>query len=260
MAPAENVDDSPGQGLTDSPPSDFRGSLAERMAFKAFSGLLMGAATGAACCWLIDMFDHFWQYVAVGASAGAVVGLMLGLKAPKARKSLARVNLATNLCASYSVLLSLLFFVQCAGGVPGKGTGMVFIGCLFAGPMAGLLLGAILDRAFEEFKMRKPILAIGSALIAIAASASTVLLFDWLCYGPDTEFIASRIETMLVSEWELRRDIKKARIQHLDVRRNGRFGYVGSFDATLDGQTTRMTFEARIEDGELSVESKPVAP
>jgi hypothetical protein len=258
MAPAENVDDLLDKGVDDSSPSDPVGSLSERMAFKAFAGLLMGAPTGAACCWLTEMFDQFWLHVAIGAAAGAFIGLILGFRAPKVQKPPARLNLASNLCASYGVLLSLLLFVQCAGGIQGKQSGMVFIGFLFAGPLAGLLLGGILDRAFEEFKMRKQFLAIGTTFIAIAASASTIVLFDWLCYGPDTEFIASRIETMVVSEFELRREIKKARIQHLDVHRNGRFGYVGSFDATFDGQPKRMTFEAMIEDGRLSLEMKTV--
>jgi hypothetical protein len=117
--------------------------------FGAGVGLLMGACVGWACCWLVGEVDSAGQGACVGALAGAFAGRALGFRHRKGRADTVSSELGTTICTGYALLPALLIFLGGLGLVRGKLSGFLMVGAACAGPMAGLLVGGLLDRAYE---------------------------------------------------------------------------------------------------------------
>lgn len=221
--------------------------------FGALVGLLMGAVAGAACCWLTGQLRFFYQAVLIGTLAGTIVGALIGLKERKTRGQLVRPDIATFICVVYALLPALLFILQGISGVRGRFSGYLLVGAVFAGPMIGLLIGGILDRAFEEFQKKSWGVALPFAVLGIALCIGLVCLFDALAYGPDPKEVGRNVRTLLLSEWNKTPHVRDAEIDNVTLIRKDRTQYSGFADVTIAGRTERLLLEVVVEGEMLEV-------
>ena len=118
-------------------------------------GSLMGATVGWTCCWLAGENDYFWHGAIVGAIIGLIGGVDLGLKHRKGRTNLVSSEIGTKVCIIYALLPAILVLVGATGIVRGKFSGLAVLAGAFTFPMAGLLIGGIVDRVYEGFLRRR---------------------------------------------------------------------------------------------------------
>jgi hypothetical protein len=226
--------------------------LASTAVFAAIVGLALGAVIGAACCWLLGEFDLLWQGVLVGVIVGPVAGVLLGIAERKVRGIFVRPDPAGVIGVTLGLVPAVLVGLRGMGGVTGRLSGYVLCGEILAGPMAGLFIGGIFDRAFEA-ALKK---SWGAALpfaTGVAICVGLVFLIDSAAYGPAPEEVAREAEALIALEWESNPLAPDARIHSVTVVRKGRSSYTGFADVTIAGQRGRRPLEAEVKGGLLSV-------
>jgi hypothetical protein len=228
-------------------------TVAPGTVFGAFVGMTMGAVTGAACCWLTGLFDFFWHGVLIGTLAGPFAGALIGLKERKARGDLVRADIATLICVVFSLLPALLIGLQGVSAVRGRFSGYSLLGPVFAGPMAGLLIGGILDRAFEAGLKKSWGVALAFAGAGVAICIGILCLIDAAAYGPDPNEVSRETRALITSEWSKNPEVRDAKIHNLTLVRRGRTTYTGFADVTFAGQPGRLILEVLVEGGMLEV-------
>jgi hypothetical protein len=228
-------------------------TLAAGTAFGAFVGLPMGAAVGAACCWLTGLFDFLWHGVLIGALAGPFAGALIGFTERKTRGDLVRPDVATIACVVFGLLPALLVGLQGLGFVTGGFSAYLLAGAVFAGPMGGLVVGGLLDRALEATLKKSWGAALALAGAGVAGCIAVVCLIDSLAYGPDPQEVGREARALIVSEWRKNPAWRDATIRHVTLVREGRRTYTGFADVTVAGQPGRLMLEALVEGRVLEV-------
>lgn len=134
----ENLDNTP----------EPRRSLPPGLLFGMVVGVSMGAMAGAASAQLLGVDDHFATFVWCAAFTGAFVGATVVAveqfkreKAEKRRDTATHVGLVLGMVPSLALLLNVSF-----GFIRGRFSAYLFASIFFVGPMAGMLLGGVLDR------------------------------------------------------------------------------------------------------------------
>jgi hypothetical protein len=125
-------------------------SAAAGVAVGALDGFFLGFPSALACFWLLDSDGPFWIWLCGGVLIGSVVGAPVGWLETRRGRPIADLNIATHLGIFYGLLPGTLLLV---GGVPmirGRFSGYVILGLFFAGPMLGMLIGGVLDRACDS--------------------------------------------------------------------------------------------------------------
>lgn len=226
-------------------------SLLTVAVFGAFTGLLMGAIVGAACCWLTRQYDLLRAAVAMASLAGALLGAVLGIflewRVPRGKP---RPDLATVICLVFSLLPALLILLQGIGLVVGGISPWRLAGAVCAGPMAAWMIGAMLDRGLEARQQKSWGEALGFVVVAVAACSAIVWLLDDTAYGPDPDELAWQARNMLEEDWRKHPVLRDALIRKVTLVRDGRWTYKGHVDVTLAGQAQRVPLEARVH-GEI---------
>jgi len=212
----------------------------------------MGAVVGSACCWLAGEFHFFGPAVVIGILAGPIVGTLIGFMERKTRGELVRPDIATIIGIVYGLLPALLIFLG-LNSLSGRFSGYLFLGAIFAGPMIGLVLGGILDRAFEEYQRQTWGVALPFAVTGVAVCVGLVCLFDALAYGPDPKEVGRKTEALLISEWSKSPNNREAVIHNLTLVRKDRMSYTGFADATFSGRRQRLLLEVVVEGEMLEV-------
>jgi hypothetical protein len=139
----------------ESPPQQALQTMPSGMLFGGFVGLLMGSLVAAACCWISGLMDFVRGWVLAGALVGSMSGFFIGIHERKRHGDLPKTNLATIICMVFGLLPALLIALGGIGLVRGKFSGLLCLGAVSAGPMAGLLIGGLLDRIYEGFLQRR---------------------------------------------------------------------------------------------------------
>jgi MFS family permease len=229
------------------------------MLFGAFAGLIAGSTAGAASCGLAGLSGSFWQIVLVGAVAGPLGGALIGIKERRARGNLVRPDIATIICVIYGLVPALLLVLGGIGLVKGKFTGYLFLGVVSAGPMLGLLVGGILDRAYEATFKKSWGTALGSSCAALAVCTAMVLIFARATSPPDPEEVVPKVKRLILREWKKKPELRGATIQEITLVHNGGKEYTGFIMATIRGQAERFSLKVILEeDGILELILEPM--
>lgn len=141
------------------------------------AGIPMGAVALGVCAWMLDYGDYVWQIAGAGALIGAVIGVIVGQIERQIRGELSKPDIATYL----GMILGLFPGILVLGGIfgfigSGGATVYIWTSLFLAGPMSGLLIGAMLDRANEFASKRNWISAILLACAAVAACGAPLFL------------------------------------------------------------------------------------
>jgi hypothetical protein len=222
--------------------------------FGSFVGTVMGALVGAACCWLMWLPDLANRAIVVGGALGLVGGVAIGWKERKSR----RPDIATIICASYWLVPALCMLLRGAGVVNGKFSGYLFLGMGFVGPMGGMLLGAILDRAYESI--------VGESWgKAFGFSAAGALACTWIGFGiattnlgPDPKDLAWQTRSVILREWHKDPELQSATIEDCTLTYKSGRTYEGSFQATISGDLARFDLEVEVEGEILNIRWQPI--
>ena len=222
-------------------------TVATGTVFGAFVGMTMGAVTGASCCWLTGLFDYFWPGVLIGTLAGPFAGALIGLMEREARGDLVRPDIATLICVFFSLLPALLIALQGVSAVRGKFSAYSLLGVVVAGPIAGLLIGGILDRAFEAALKKSWGVALAFAGAGVAICIGIVCLIEAVAYGPDPKEVSREAKALITLEWSKNPEARDAKIHNVTLVRRSRTKYTGFADVTFAGQPGRLILEALVE-------------
>jgi len=226
--------------------------------FGALVGMLMGALTGMAVCWLLGLYDAQWEGVLAGAVIGTVGGTIIGIKERKSRGDLVRPDIATFICVGYGLLPALLILLQGVGAVRGRLSGYVLFGAAFAGPMAGLLIGAFLDRAYEASRRKSWGVVLRFGIAGMVAWFGLGLLVHRMMQGPDPDDLAKEVRSFLVREWRKRPELESVKIQKVSLVRVRNMEYAGLVDALEAGQVAQFSIRVTVEGQGFMVEWKQV--
>src|SRR5262245_52620191 len=166
---------------------------------------------------------------------GAFGGAFIGALERQIRGDLVRPDVATLVCAIFGLVPALLVFLQGMGAVAGRLALCLSMGLVCMGPLIGLLVGAIFDRAFDARLRKSWGAALVFAVVRTAACLGLVWGFDALSYGPDPEEIPRRTRASIVTHWRKDPGMQDAKIDKLTLHRTGRTTYAGFVEATVAG-------------------------
>jgi hypothetical protein len=121
------------------------------MFFGLFSGLLFGAVTGLACHLIVGSPQPLSQFGFVGGLAGVVYGCAIGVRDRRKHGGALESNAATHIGILFGLIPGLLLLLGGIGIVRGKFSVYVVVSGFFMCPMAGLLVGGLLDRMYEAY-------------------------------------------------------------------------------------------------------------
>ena len=226
--------------------------------FGALVGMLMGALTGMAVCWLLGLYDAQWDGVLAGVIIGTVGGAIIGIKERKSRGDLVRPDIATFICVGYGLLPALLIVLQGIGAVWGPLSGYALITAAFAGPMAGLLIGAFLDRAYEAGQRKSWGAALTFGIAGMAAWFGLGLFVHRMMEGSDPDELAKEVRSFLVQDWRKRPKMESLKIQKVSLVRVRNMEYAGLVDALEAGQVAQFSIRVTVEGQGFMVEWKQV--
>ncbi|MFO0966295.1 MAG: hypothetical protein U0793_12025 [Gemmataceae bacterium] len=223
------------------------------MLFGALVGLLAGPGVGAACCWLCGAVDYLWIGVIVGAAVGVFAGALIAMAERRIRGALARPDIATIICAIFGLAPALVLIPNALLSVHGRFSGFMFFGIIAAGPMSGLLVGAMLDRAHEAFLARTwwPALRYGG--FGVAGCVGVLVAFLTIPWAPEPAEIERQARALLLSEWRARPGLKGVKIQKIALERKGARAYTGFVEAAVGGQMERFVLDVFYEGDGISL-------
>jgi len=196
--------------------------------------------------------------VLAGAVIGTLGGTIIGIKERKSRGDLVRPDIATFICVGYGLLPALLILLQGVGAVRGRLSGYVLFGAAFAGPMAGLLIGAFLDRAYEAGQRKSWGAALTFGIAGMAAWFGLGLFVHRMMEGPDPDELAKEVRSFLVQDWRKRPEMESLKIQKVSLVRVRNMEYAGLVDALEAGQVAQFSIRVTVEGQGFMVEWKQV--
>jgi hypothetical protein len=256
LPPSETADLS-GAGEATSLPALQTRNPAAGVLFGGFVGIVMGALVGAACCWLVQKHDYLWHGALVGALIGSFGGAVIGTKERKARGEFVRSDLATIIGIVYGLLPALQTLLMGFGMVRGSFTAYLLLGILCIGPTVGLVIGALLDRAYEAGQQGAWRGAIGSIVVAVAACIGVGVLMERTNRPIDPKDLAENIKALIRSNWSDKRSLRGATIQNITLVNDGGGMYSGIAEATIDKQAVKMSLSVYIaSNGDITFSSE----
>jgi hypothetical protein len=227
------------------------------MLFGVFAGLLLGGVVGAVSCWLVGLFESLWQWVLIGALIGPFGGAIIGTKTVKAQGELIFPDIATYIGAIYGSLLTLLLVIGGGtAGVSARLAAFLGVGSILTGPMAGLLVGAILDRAYEASLKKSWGKALGYGGTGIVICVGIVWSIAMMSSRTDPKVVADKARTMILKEWQTKPELRGATIEKITLVHKGDNIYTGVVEARVGGVLEQLTLEVFYEDGIRRLELK----
>ena len=206
-----------------------------RMLFGALVGLLMGAVVGTACGWLFGFVDCVWGGTLIGALIGPLGGVLIGTRTGEGQGELVRPDIATIVCFLYGLVASglSLFWTPRWAGQQVEFATYIFWGS----PLAGLLIGALLDRAYEAGINRSRSRAVICGAIAVAACVALSWVLVAVGSRPVPEVVAAKARLLIQEHWQKTPELRGGTIQNVTLVHEGGNVYSGFMEAQLGGLT-----------------------
>lgn len=214
-------------------------------------GALLGGLSGMATCWLMGSPDYLSLSGMIGIGVGAVFGAVIGRIERRRQGEISRGDAASIIGCIFGLAPSVLVFILGGGGIHNRLTTYAMVGMTMFGPMAGLVIGGLFDRAAEAFRHRTRREAATSALIGLAACT----LLGWFLatspLHPDLALITRRTKSLMIEQWRLDPLTNDATIQDAKLIRERDGLYEGIVHATIDGRAKRFAVIVEVNGNEL---------
>jgi hypothetical protein len=203
--------------------------------FGALVGLFVGAPVGAATCALLGLDEYCWPGALFGVALGALVGGLFGIWKRKRAIDRASWDVATYLCIAYGLVPALILFVT--------ENVQYLMEAVWLGPLAGLMVGALFDRAREALFRNTPWRALRLGALAVAGCLGLLLVAPWLPYGPEPARLTQAVRSDLLREFE-----KDARVDVSTLKRDSGPRYSGTVRVTAGGHTEQFRVAVKLLD------------
>jgi hypothetical protein len=223
--------------------------------FGALAGIPIGALIGGVCCWLVDYGDYAWYGAACGAAIGFAAGAITGMAEHLIRGELVKPDIATHLGFLLGLFPTALLFLGFGAAPGGRFSGYLCIGGLCAGPMGGLLVGAMLDRVHDALGTRSWTTVTGFTLASLAICLGPLYLIQGYS-DPDPKMISRETRKLMAERFSFDPEWKGARIHKLELEHQGDRIYTGIAEITLHDRPRRLDVESHIRLGELKASWK----
>lgn len=209
-----------------------------RIAFGAISGVTMGGLAGAACCLVVGYFDFFEACVL----AAVVVGVLVGLIWESVRHTAEDGTAATINFSKLGVAFGLIPTVCLTLAIVTRTVGKLGILLTPVGWVTGMLLGAILDRAYQDAGNRKWLTTIAAVAVHVAITCCLVTLVDAMCnYGPEPGEVCRKLSWQIVAKMNGENQQADFLVDDIQLTRTGRRSYSGFVDVTRHDEQERLS-------------------
>jgi hypothetical protein len=231
--------------------------LSWEMLFGGFSGLVMGAVAGEACYWLSGQDDRLVCGALIGAGLGSMLGVSVGIAQRMIRGPFVRPDIGTIIGIITGVSPGLITALLMDNG-HGLLSGGALLETLVGGPIVGLFIGAVFDRAFDACRRQAWCRGLVIATICLAVCGSLGWFMVCKPFGPDPNDLAKTAKSMILSEWQQNPRMRKSTIETVALARRTGIHYVGFFDATIDGRPQRFSLGVTVSGQTIGVTWEPV--
>jgi hypothetical protein len=211
----------------------------------ALAGVPLGALAAAVVCWLADYGDYAWQAAACRAAAGVVGGAALGFLERALRGAFVRPDVATVIGVAFGAVVALIVLLGNAGFAKGRASAYLLVGAVFAAPAGGLIVGGLLDRAFEAAALCRRRAALGLGAVAVAVCLGAVVVIAEYS-DPSPQTVAARVREIATEKWQEDPETSKAKVRNVTLYRPLHRTYRGEMVATLNGEETRFDVEVYV--------------
>lgn len=219
----------------------------------AVVGTPLGMTSGAATCYVAGEWDQMLLSVVLGAAFGAVVGIAIVAVSRLRTGEGPRQDVGA--AAGFIVGLSPAMLIVFKLG--GELSGMLVAGAAFVGPMIGLLLGALLDRATDELRDRRRGAAALFGAAGVGLCAGLVSWIDSGAYGKPPEEVAGIVRELITDSWSEDPQMEGAVVERLRIRRDGRRSYRGTFTTAIAEFDVPFEVQAWDDGDAIRVEWEP---
>jgi MFS family permease len=213
----------------------------------------LGMAAGAATCYVLGEWDQMQLSVVLGAALGAVVGIAIVAVSRLRTGEGPRQDVGA--AAGFIVGLSPAMMIVFKLG--GELSGMLVAGAAFVGPMIGLLLGALLDRATDELRDGRWGAAVLFGGLGVGLCSGLVSWIDSGAYGKPPEEVATIVQELIAESWSEDPLMEGAIVDKLQLRREGRRSYRGTFTTAIAEFDMPFTVQAWDDGDAVRVEWEP---
>lgn len=210
--------------------SDLPCSVRTGTIFGAAVGLIAGPVVGASICLMSGQWDSMPYAILAGMLVGPLPGAFLGNVERTLRKEHTQPFVGTAVCIAFGIA-----------------SVSAFIGL----PMLGAIAGALLDRAFDEYRRQSFVSALFFAGLGVAACGGCVYAIDAAAYGPAPEDIRDDVRYAIELGWDWNPDNENSpHIEILSLTRNTRKSYLGTAKATYEDETGLLKLDVSVR-GEI---------
>jgi hypothetical protein len=111
----------------------------------------------------------------------------------------------------------------------------------------------------DDYVKKKWGLPLLIGVAAIGAYFAVILFIALAAYNPGPSELAAEVKPLILQEWQKKPELRGASIQNVTLVHKGGKVYTGFVDATLDGQSQRLSLEVVYDRGTLAWQLKPLA-
>lgn len=219
--------------------------------FGAIIGVPIGGLCVGVCAWLIDYGDYAWEAWLAGALVGLPGGAIVGFLERTKRGQLPSADTATYVGGVFGLVISLLFLTG-TGILVGGGnlTFFVWFGMLCAGPMLGILVGAIFDRVYESGRLGERTSAIGFAFLGLTICVAPAFLIVSHS-DPDPREVEKDAMKLVLEHWRFDPVMKKARVRKVTLGPPIHREYEGEMEVMMEGQVIPYELTVSVRHGQI---------
>lgn len=217
------------------------------IALAAALGCPLGAIFGAATSYASGMWDDFWTGVLLGALIGPLVGTLVA-RIRHARSGTAGCR---DIGAITGVVLGLVPAAVILLKLVGAVGPMLIAGSALISPTAGLLLGALFDRAIDEWRNRQVGATIFFSFLGLGICSALISGLNSISYGPAPEKIADIVHDVVVTDYREDPLVRDVVVKDVRAVRDGRRTYTGTFQAIINNAAEEYEFHAQ-DDGDVT--------
>jgi hypothetical protein len=239
------------------PPPSPSADVFGRMLFGGLSGLTAGALVGAAGCWFVGRTDLVWLGGVFGAVFGSLGGVPLALWASRSSGDLQRQDVASTIGMTYGLLFIPLILLG-AGGVSGRLSAALLLGMGMAGPMLGLLVGALLDRVYEGSRKNLWAVALVAGLLGVTTFVGIPAVYARLDPPPDPDVLAAKARKLILHEYEKNPKTRNATVRAIQLTHEEGNRYVGFAEVMVNGEGERLRLEVVVTDDGFTLTTEPI--
>jgi hypothetical protein len=200
----------------------------------------MGALAGEACCWLSGQDERLAGGALIGAGLGSIVGTVVAIAERMIRGTFVRPDIATVIGILIGLSPALITAVLMDNGY-GLLSGGLLVEALIGGPIVGLLIGGVFDRAWEARHGQAWSSGLGAAIVGLTLGAGAAWFMASRPLGPDPNELATTAKSHMLRKLKEHPEVHDARIEKLTLVRQIGTRYTGFADATINGQPQRFS-------------------